>query len=102
MKKKYYVLENENKTGPDINKTLPVLGPFSTIQEAKDFILADADDVCSAKDCHCFNKPDEDWGSRYSIVRLEGTYIPVPTVRVSFKLMRAQPNTNQTTEGKKK
>lgn len=72
MKKKYYVIENGTTSGPAINdQPDSVTGPFASIAKAKAYIMADADAAYDTQEAAPINRPDEEWGSRYSILELE-------------------------------
>jgi len=89
MKSQYYVLWNENTGGPDINSSPEATGPFTSVRKAKAFILDDAENSFDVRGAEHLGR-DEEWGSRYSIVKCVDVVIPVLHLSARFTLKQSE------------
>jgi len=87
MRNQYYVIENGQVSGPDVDSNSTVRGPFSSKKAAREDILNDAH-CCFDVDGHHLGVNDG-YGSRSTIVQVIETIIATPTLAVTWKLKRS-------------
>ena len=85
----YIVLENQSMMGPNIPEHADsIMGPFDTIEQAKQHITEEDEELFSVEGNEPLNSDLEEWGSRYTICKVVDTFQNIPRLSVSFCLKK--------------
>ena len=92
----YYIIENATPEGPDVcPDPYKVHGPFKTIDDAKAFIMQDAEDTfCPRDEGYPTHTDIYNWGSRMIIVKYHSTWKPIPRIEVLMGIAKQEANHN--------